>query len=566
MAGERISAFHAWRSDSSTAVRLLLGLPGLLRRAIDGVHAREVVRRRLASRDQSFLDVARREILGRPAGVYARLLMAGGWSWHDLELAVRRRGLEETLCALREDGVFVRADELRGRIPLERRGERFEVDLAALRPAGAARPDLAVRSSGSRGRAAEGAIALAAVRDQAFDLTAALAADGGTWRAGVWMVPGSVVLVRATDLHLATGQPVQLFLQVDPLEAGLHHRYRWSLRLLRWAALAAGRPLPAFRHASVDDPAPVLRWVREVLDGGERPLLWTQPSAAIELARAAVDAGADLSGLRLSLGGEASTAARMNTIRRSGAEAFPHYASMETGLIGIGCRRPRHSDHLHLLDDLHATVPDPESGELLFTSLRPDCRFFLLNASLGDLAELDSDPCGCILEELGWRRKVHTVRSRSRVTAGGMTFPHTTIARALETILPSRFGGVATDYQLVENSGPDGAPRLRLLVDPRVGPIEPEELERAFLEAIGEGDGLDRVMSLHWRSGGWVGVERRPPLRTGTGKRHPVHRLDHVPQREASDGGDASAATASPPSVQPVSGSQPSSAKSSSSD
>ena len=40
----------------------------------------------------------------------------------------------------------------------------------------------------------------------------------------------------------------------------------------------------------------------------------------------------------------------------------------------------------------------------------------------------------------------------------------------------------------------------------------------AFLDAIGGGDGGERMMEWQWRDGGVLRIAREPPRRTGTGK------------------------------------------------
>jgi hypothetical protein len=88
----------------------------------------------------------------------------------------------------------------------------------------------------------------------------------------------------------------------------------------------------------------------------------------------------------------------------------------------------------------------------------------------------------------------------------------------LEEVLPARFGGAPTDYQLVESTGPDGQPRLRLLVNPALGALDPESVSGTFLSAIGAGSGVERIMGLVWRDARLLEVERRPPLGTASGK------------------------------------------------
>jgi hypothetical protein len=99
------------------------------------------------------------------------------------------------------------------------------------------------------------------------------------------------------------------------------------------------------------------------------------------------------------------------------------------------------------------------------------------------------------------------------------------VVRVLEEVLPARFGGEPTHYQLVEDAAPDGAPRLRLLVHPAVGPVDETRVAAAFLEAIAAGAGAERIVSHLWREAGAVCVDRRPPVTSAGGKVHHVHAL-----------------------------------------
>jgi hypothetical protein len=99
-----------------------------------------------------------------------------------------------------------------------------------------------------------------------------------------------------------------------------------------------------------------------------------------------------------------------------------------------------------------------------------------------------------------------------------MTFLDTDVVRVLEEVLPARFGGSPAHYQLLEEENADGGPRLRLLVHPSLGPLDPSQVAEAFLDGIGAGPGAERVMGLHWRRAGYLGVERRAPLTTPSAK------------------------------------------------
>jgi hypothetical protein len=92
------------------------------------------------------------------------------------------------------------------------------------------------------------------------------------------------------------------------------------------------------------------------------------------------------------------------------------------------------------------------------------------------------------------------------------------VIRVLDEVLPARFGGGPTDYQLIEEEAEDGRPRLRLLVHPRVGEVDPAAVGDAFLAAIGDASEGERLMELRWRQERLLRVERVTPRTTRTGK------------------------------------------------
>ena len=187
---------------------------------------------------------------------------------------------------------------------------------------------------------------------------------------------------------------------------------------------------------------------------------------------------------------------------------------------------------MHAIVQLGTTGPRHRvSGDALFlTSLRPTASLVLLNVSLGDQAVMSERPCGCPLEALGWTTHLHSVRSHEKLTAGGTTVLDTDVIRVLEEMLPRRFGGGPTDYQLVEAEGDDGAPCIRLRIHPHLGPLDLDAVTEAFLAEIGAGAGADRIMSALWRNGRVLQAERAVPVATASGK---ILHLHAMPDRRA---------------------------------
>jgi hypothetical protein len=512
--------------DVVAGARLLRRLPAFLRRPVSAEDAGAVLRDRLLRREADFLALVEHAVFGDRGSPYRRLLARAGCEYGDLERLVRQRGVEGTLSVLFHAGVYLTADELKGRRPVVRGTDAFLVNPDRLRNP-AATSHLVGQSTGSGGPRTPVRIDLASLWDQVVDLRLYIEArrDAGSVH-GVWGVPGGWIVSLLLRLAGCGVTPARWFSQVDPAAPSLHPRYRWSARAMRWGGALAGVRLPPPRHVPIEAPLPIGRWMADVLRDGRVPHLWTYASSATRLCRAAADAGIDLRGARFSVSGEPATPARLAAVREIGAEIVPRYGASDCGQIGFGCLAPAVVDEVHWLSDLHALIQplEPEPGSRLpgtpifMSSLRPTARLILLNASLGDQAVVTSRGCGCPFEQLGWSLHAHTIRSDEKVTAGGMNFSDAELIRVLDEVLPARFGGAPTHYQLVEDEGPDGQPQLRLLVHPLVGALDAHRVAETFLDAISHGSGVERVMGLAWRDAGVLRIERRPPLATGTGK------------------------------------------------
>jgi hypothetical protein len=509
--------------DASAAWELVRHLIPFLRAPLGLPQAHEILRARLASRSTEFLALIRRRVYDVSGGPYRTLLDAAGCTYGDVEALVRREGLEGALRELARHGVYLTVDEFKGRRPVRRGSLTFETSPETLWGRGSSSL-VATRTSGSRGTATIIPIDLAFIRDRAVNTMIALAARGGLgWRHAIWGVPGGSAIVRVLEFSAFGARPARWFSQLPMDAPGLHPRYRWSARAIRWASVVARAPVPGPEHVPFGDPAAILRWLTETKRTGAVPHLHTFASSVVQICEAARAAGLDLRGTEFTLASEPTTAARLAAVRSTGAGAQPCYAAADTGVLGYGCLEPRAADDIHVFHDLVAMIQADEGTglpehSLLVTSLRPAAPLALLNVSLGDRAVRDARPCGCPLEAAGWTEHLHSIRSFEKLTAGGMTFLDTDLVRVLEEALPARFGGGPTDYQLVEEEAAGGGARLRLVVHPRVGPLDATQVIEAFLASIGRGTGVEKVVELAWRDASLLALDRREPHVTALGK------------------------------------------------
>ncbi len=502
--------------DTVSGVVLAGRLRRYFRRLITAEEAMAELRRRHEQRERIFLDVVRRSIWAHPGSPYVALFRAAGCTAADLDELVTREGVDGALKTLFDRGVYLTVDEYKGRRPTVRGSTTVDVRPALLRNP-VARPDILAQTSGSRGPRTVTGFDLRFVRDCAINTRLFLDARGGQdWLKGDWEGPGGGAAFRLLKFN-SFGAPPAAWFTRNPRDV-LRQPTEVNAEFMRLGGWLADRPFPEPVYVPHEAPLPIAHWMRDVLSTGRTTHMYGFVSSIVRLCQTAFDAGIDLTGTQFTLIGEPITAARLATIRRSGAVGVPRYGTIEVGPIGYGCLNPAASDDVHVQTDRlallqagpgHASGLPPEA--ILITLLSPTAPFIFLNVSMGDQARLTHRSCGCAMER--WCRGPHvdTILSYEKLTAAGLTLLDTDIVKVLEEMLPGRFGGVPTHYQLVEDEQADGQPCLALLVHPAVGPIDEPAALAAFRAGIGADGGV-------WDTPGFLRLERRAPEPTASGK------------------------------------------------
>ena len=512
-------------------MRLIWKLPSFLKKTIEPSQAKAIIKQRVERRCGDFLLIIKKCIYDQPKSPYLRLLQNAGCEYGDIQNLVAETGVEGALHTLYRNGVYFTSKELRGECETVRGNVRFIMSHQKIQNPFAKR-HIPVRSSGSRSRGTHIVRSLDYASDNVLQwIVSADAHNIFSTEKAVWMVPGGITLNLLIKLSLFGPPPVRWFSQLDPHSQVLSFRYRLSSRLLGFSGRLAGVPMPGPEFVSVEDPLPVIDWIKDQIERGRTAHLYTLASSAVRLAQRAVEAGIDLRGAYFTISGEPVTKARLETIKCSGTVVTPAMGCVETGSIGIGCLLPAAPDDLHLAKDLHAVIQpgnsvnrtDLRSQSLLFSSLRLSSPLVLLNVSVGDLATLEQRSCGCPLGDLGLDTHLYNIRSFEKLTSGGMAFQDSEVIRILEEELPERFGGGPTDYQFLEEENENGTPQLRLYVHPALGPLDENKIKKAFLEIIGKGSGADKITALLWEGGDMLTVERAAPKKTATGKIQHLH-------------------------------------------
>jgi hypothetical protein len=510
--------------EIACAIRVTRNLPGFVRRPISPTQASERLRRRLETREATFVRLVEEAVFNHPISPYLKLFRSISCELGDLRQMVRRHGLEATLSRLADEGLYLTFDEFKGRTPVVRGGHEFRFsDSDFDNPL--IRPDFVLWTGGSRAPAMSVRVALAFAEEMAVSTSVALEANGlSNHRHAYWLLSTALTLsLRQIKLGRP---PLAWFYPLSPIPM----KGRLGTLWLEGMTRVLGRPLAAPRFMDMREPKRMVEWLAASVKDG--PVLLTcYASSVVRICRAAVENGTELRDVCFVTFGEPYTFAKRQIVQAAGARAVSHYGFTEGGLVGYSCANPAAPDDVHLFEDVFALVQKPravsaESQEVmafLLTSLIPTAPKIMLNVEPGDHGAVEQRACGCGLESVGLRRHISLVRSYEKLTGEGMTFVKGNLLRMLEVVLPARFGGGPTDYQLVEEEDSNGIVRLRLLVSPKVGTVDEARLGATFLAELSRDGGPSRTGAATWEKAGTLRIERCEPIATAAGKILPFH-------------------------------------------
>jgi phenylacetate-coenzyme A ligase PaaK-like adenylate-forming protein len=284
--------------------------------------------------------------------------------------------------------------------------------------------------------------------------------------------------------------------------------------------------MPSPVYVDLDNAYEIAGYLFGIMKEYSRCSVWTYVSSAIRICIAAGERNLSFEGITFFVSGEPVTRRKLDEIKSTGAEAVPYYAFVEGGIAGYGCANSDDPDDMHLLTDRFAVIShkkslkdcDDEIDALLFTSLLPESPKILLNVETGDHGSIKSRRCGCKFESQGFLDHLVQVRSFEKFTSEGMTFIIGDLVRIAEEILPEKYGGSSTDYQVLKESDRHGMSSLEIAVNPRVGPVDEGEIVKTIINELGKGAGSRRLMAEVWDRAGTIRVSRKAPIPTERGK------------------------------------------------
>jgi hypothetical protein len=116
---------------------------------------------------------------------------------------------------------------------------------------------------------------------------------------------------------------------------------------------------------------------------------------------------------------------------------------------------------------------------------------------------------------MGFGHHVYNIRSFAKLTGIGMTIIGTDLVRILEEVLPHRYGGTATDYQLIEEESGEGRTQLNLVISPRVGAVDEESVKATLLGEMRKGARSGKLAAGIWSQANTLQVKRMFPISHG---------------------------------------------------
>lgn len=516
------------REEVSYYFRMARGMAELARRDMQP-NPERVLRDHLARRSDGFLDQVRKFVFGNPGHPYKAMFQIAGCEFGDLEHSVRSIGLEPTLAQLGSAGVYLLHNEIKNKSPIVRQGREIPGNFDSfLKGLGGS---WVTRTGGSRsdGTFTPQNVAYRQYRD-CYDYLMTQE-YGLAHRDAAFILPilpAAYPLMRAQSMH-RLNHPIKRWFAVGGTVRNTGH-YRAITNLLVLESKLLGFRTPFPEYLPPNDFRPVVRYLQAALARGRGVHVWTVTSPAVQVAATAIEMGIRLDGVDFVAGGEALTDAKRQTMEQSGAKVLPTYFVTEIGTVGYACRQMR-GNCVHLFEDNVAAITvnrkapltDVTVPSLHFTTLLPMNPRLLINAEMDDSGTIGDASCDCRFARVGFRKQIDQIWSFSKLTGYGTTLVGSDILRVLEEVLPKRFGGAPTDFQLVETEA-GLQTRMILRVNPRLKHAMTDEVRAVFLDEIKKMFG-GALTVRDWRHGDAFEVIREEPAMTSAGKVLPLHLL-----------------------------------------
>ncbi len=498
-----------------------------LKQKITLADAKRIVRDRMQQREQNFLRMLERNVYGNPHSPYLKLLKHAGCALSDVRVLVQQKEIEGALKQLRAEGVYVTFEEFKGRKPIERNGLSLRARASDFdNPY--ARADFPNQSSGSTGAAVKVALDFDYIAARASNRLIALDAHGiadaplAIWRG---ILPERI-MEQLLNGALTNQMPQKWFSPMRLRDSSQWVKYGLGTYYLIACMHQAGLHVPLPEYVNQADAVVVARWAEAAVKKYGRCLLRAGTSRGVRVCIAAQEHGIDLTGVTFSGAGEPATEGKARQYERVGAHFISNYGMSEAGQPGAGCANRVGVSDYHLWKDacviFTQPVEVPNFGFTVdafhLTTILPQSPKVMLNVQTDDFGIVEERHCGCALEEYGLTTHLREIRSYSKLTGEGVTLIGTEMIHILEHILPTRFGGSALDYQLMEQEDAQGFTRLYLLVHPRVAIENESAVLECLNDALRQSSPAADVARFVWKNANTIQLKRAEPRWNPNGK------------------------------------------------
>jgi hypothetical protein len=499
------------------------------------VTAQELLKKRINNRSENFLTILKTGIFGYSKSPYLKFLNSKKITYNDVASKVNNLGVEGALNFLFEEGVYFTVDEFKGKTEVNRNGLKFlcnesSFDNPFLSYVYEVRSG-ATRSAGTRIRIDFDYLVQRSLYD-AFLLSAhdALCSPIANWFP---LFPGAPGINSSLRFARIGNPPRKWFSQVDKAQVKVNWEKVWGTNLIFFMAKLQGLDLAKPEYVSLNNAYTVALWASLMLEHFPNCVIYTFAASAVRVCMAAQENNLNIKGVRFFVTGETLTIQKRKEIEDAGAIAVPVYGISEAGVIAAGCNRASkftESDHCHIYKDTTAIIThkymvphfDKVVDSFLFTTLLYESPKLLLNVGMGDYGTIYQSDCNCEFGKIGFDAHIGNIRSYEKLTGEGVTFVDTDFIRIIEKELPSRFGGCSADYQLIEQEDEKGLNRLRLLVSPKLGPVDESKIVKVFINLLKNAESSPESWAqsgtVMWDQARMIRVRRDYPLQTKSGK------------------------------------------------
>jgi hypothetical protein len=483
--------------------------------------SKQVIINRLLNRERNFLSLVQKGIYENQKSPYLKMLQVAGCEFGDIETLVNKEGVETTLQKLLVAGVYLSYDEFKRRKEVVRGGNHFQ-----FKERDFDNPLLPiyyqVQSSGSRSAGARTIFDLSHQLERSYYTLPMLLVNNaldvplGLWKSILPAASGIGDILR----HWKVGKPVtKWFSPVEEKQVQSSLQHRLAMRYIIYGSRLWGVKLVKPEYVSFEKAAKVAQWMTSTKKQFGGCTLMCSPSSAIRVCQGAIENKLDIQNTHFIVGGEPLTPAKRQHIEATGASVTPRYAISEIGRIGFGCLRAG-ADDVHLLRDSIASIQHQRKLEhtdiyvntFLFTPLLPTTPKVLLNLESDDYGVMETKGCDCLFGQMGFDTHLRNIRSFAKLTGSGMTIIGTDFVRILEDVLPRKYGGAPTDYQLLEEEDSKGQTQLSLLISPTVGVVDDSDIIATILRELRKAPHPGKLTAGVWSHANILKVKRMRPI------------------------------------------------------